>query len=96
MEGSPAPSIDVFTDTAEAKMEEEKSKIDNHEERREELIGKGLHNVLFIRKVFGMTLEEMIDIIIREDERMNNFASYTKQEIAEFLSSSCKAACGKK
>ena len=56
-----------------------------HEDKREQLLHYGLHQILYVKKVFEMSTEELIETILRENERMGNFPNHTRKEILDWV-----------
>ena len=72
---------------------EEKEKMADFEKLRARLLRYGLQQIMHISQVFKMSAPELIETIVRENEKMGHFPNNTRYEILEFMTESCNSDC---
>ena len=80
-------------DMKDNRVKEEERKIAEHDKDRNQFLRHGLHQLLYIKKVFQLDTTEMMELIWREDQRMNNFPDHTRTEIYDVMVDKRRCLC---
>ena len=85
-------NIDLL-DMKDNRVKEEERKIAEHDKDRNQFLRHGLHQLLYIKKVFQLDTTEIMELIWRKDQRMNNFPDHTRTEIYDVMVDKRRCLC---
>ena len=85
-------NIDLL-DNREHRIMEDRDKIARHDKKRGQFLRYGLQQVLYIKKVFELSTTELIELVLREDQKMDNFPDYSREEIYDVMIDKCCCLC---
>ena len=63
------------------------------EKLRTRLLRYGLQQIMHISQVFQMSAPELIETIVRENEKMGHFPNDTRHEVFELMTEECNSGC---
>ena len=80
-------------DNSKNKSAEERQKIAEHERERGRYLNWGLQQVLYIKKAFDLSLDELINLIVREDDKTGGFPHHTRKQIYDLMKQKIPPCC---
>ena len=84
---------DMTVDRGEEKVADEKEKMADFEKLRTRLLRYGLQQIMHISQVFQMSAPELIETIVRENEKMGHFPNTTRHEVFQLMTEECDSGC---
>ena len=80
-------------DNSRKKSAEERQRMAEHEGERVKYLHLGLQQVLYIKKAFDLSLDELLNLITREDERSEGFPYHSRGEIYDLMKDKSPPCC---
>ena len=80
-------------DNSNNKSAEERQKVAEHERERERYLHLGLQQVLYIKKAFDLSLDELINLVVREDDKTKGFPHHTRRQIYDLMKDKSPPCC---
>ena len=80
-----SPINEDLLDNRKCRAMEEREKIAKHDEERNRFLHHELQEVLYIKKAFELSIAELVDHVLREDEKMNDFPNHSYKEIYNIM-----------
>ena len=90
----PANSINRnLMDNSKNKSAEERKRMAEHERERGKYLHLGLQQILYIKKAYDLSLGEIINLVIREDERSKGFPYHSRGQIYDLMKDKSPPCC---
>ena len=80
-------------DNSKKNSMEERQRMAEHEREREKYLHLGLQQTLYIKKAFGLSLDELVNLITREDERSEGFPYHSRTQIYNLMKDKSPPCC---